>query len=204
MTRKLRVCLDVDGVLADFPTAALKWINYTITYAPEVTDRRSRTLADITQHDLLKAFGLESRQEQFDRWCVDADVCRHLPVYEGAQAFVEELRGIGELVIVTAMYGAVENWAGARLAWLKQHFGIDKRDVIFAKRKECVSGDVLIDDKTKNLVAWENEWPAGMAVAFDQPWNQDWSGNRVRGYAEALESVRSYLEGWNAAAGATT
>src|SRR6478736_6304090 len=133
----MNILLDVDGVLGDFPSCALRWVN---GYSP----LREVTLDHIVDHDILKVLGIEALQERFDRWCIDTELCRNMPVYDGAQAFVEKLRGLGELLIVTSPYAAVPNWCHARLGWLAEHFGIDKRDVIFCKRKEMVRGHVLI------------------------------------------------------------
>lgn len=178
----MRILLDVDGVLADFPSAALRWLN---------TGRgpSAFTLDQIDQHDILKAFKLEDLQERFDQWCIDTDVCRHLPVYEGAQAFVKELRKLGELVIVTSPYGAVPAWMHQRLGWLREHFGIDKRDVVFCKRKELVRGHVLIDDKLENCEAFAGSAQHRSALVFDRPWNRSGKLPRARGYAEVLAAV---------------
>lgn len=180
----LTALLDVDGVLADFPSGALRWLN------GRAVGPGAFTIEQITQHDILKAFDLEHEQDAFDVWCSDTDMCRHLDVYEGAQAFVEELKSFADVVIVTASYGAVRGWESARRAWLLEHFGISKRDVVFAKRKELVAGNFLLDDKLRNIDAWRNAWGhQGQAVVFDRPWNQGIQF-RVRTYDEALAAAR--------------
>ena len=186
MNAKIRVLVDVDGVLADFPAAVLQFCN-TYGCAPGA---RPWVLEDVKEHDILKALRLEHLQERLDTWCADTDMCRSLPLYDGAQAFVEELKSFAEVVIVTASYGAVPNWNHARLAWLEEHFGIDKADVVFAKRKELVAGNMLIDDKLRNIDAWRNAWGhQGCAAVFDRPWNRGIQ-YRVQSYAEALECAR--------------
>jgi 5'(3')-deoxyribonucleotidase len=181
--------LDCDGVIADFPAGCLRWLNGR-SVGPSAFK-----LDDIDQHDILKAFQLDHEQEKFDQWCIDTDYCRHIPVYPGAQDFVEELRKLGELVIVTSPY-AVPAWMNSRLAWLKEHFDIDKRDVVFCKRKELVRGSMLIDDKVENAEAF-GQVPGQIGALFSQPWNASHSGGfhvRVNGYAGALRLVREYRE----------
>ncbi len=178
--------LDVDGVLADFPGACLRWLNSR----RRVNGDREFTLDQIHDHDILKSFDLEHLQENFDTWCADTDMCRHLDVYDGAQAFVEELRSFADVVVVTSSFGAVRGWESARRAWLLEHFGITKRDVIFAKRKELVAGNFLLDDKLRNIDSWRNAWGhQGTALVFDRPWNQGIQ-RRVSSFDGALDVAR--------------
>ncbi len=176
-----RVLLDVDGVLGDLPSCAIRWIN---GHSP----LSNVTLDMVHEHDILKCLGLDALQERFDRWCIDTELCRDMPVYPGAKDFVRELRSFAEIVVVTSPYAAVPNWCHHRINWLAEHFGIPKRDVIFAKRKELVAGDVLIDDKLSNVEAYCAAQP-GLGIVFDRPWNQGTSHVRAKSYAEALRLV---------------
>lgn len=184
----MTVCLDVDGVLGNFPLAALRYIN----------DRAGREylLGDIEEHDILKALGLLHWQDDFDRWCADTGVCRELEVYDGAKDFVRELRAMADVLVVTSPYVGVPTWCHHRINWLAEHFGIPRRDVIFAKRKEMIRGHLLIDDKLSNCEAWVSKSQHRKAVVFDQPWNRQRAATgahmmvRARGYEEALKVVR--------------
>jgi 5'(3')-deoxyribonucleotidase len=118
-----------------------------------------------------------------------------MPVYDGAKAFVTELRSFADVVVVTSPYAAVPNWCHQRINWLAEHFGIPKRDVIFAKRKELVAGDCLIDDKVSNVDAFALAQPNGMGIVFDRPWNRDSKRPRARSYAEALRMIRESVVG---------
>lgn len=190
----MRILLDVDGVLGDFPSECLRFCNqYGRAFGS-----LPFTLEMVDQHDILKALKLEHLQERFDQHCIDTDFCRHMPLYEGARDFAEKLRSLGEVVVVTSPYAAVPTWCHARLAWLKQHFGIDKQNVIFAKRKELVRGDVLIDDKLSNCEAFaDTEWNT-TAIVLDRPWNRGPSNLlhpnqllRAASYEQALQLVRA-------------
>lgn len=189
----MNILLDVDGVLGDFPSEALTFCNrYGRSNDAPVWD-----LAHVDEHDILKALKLEHLQERFDQHCIDSDFCRHMPVYDGAQAFVEKLRGLGSLVIVTSPYSAVPTWCHSRLAWLAEHFGIHKRDVVFCKRKELVRGHVLIDDKLENCEAFVSGSSFRVAHVFDRPWNRRRATAtvgalvRVKGYAAVLEALEA-------------
>lgn len=179
----MRVLLDVDGVLGDFPSEVLRFAN---RYGRE-PGAAEFTLESAAQHDLLQAWGLEHLQLRLDQHMRDTDFCRHMPLYEGAQSFVEAVRFIAnDVVIVTSSYSDVPTWEHARRAWLREHFGFDKEDVVFCKRKELVAGNMLLDDKLRNIDAWRNAWGhQGAAVVFDRPWNQGIQF-RVKTYNEAL------------------
>ncbi len=185
----MRILLDCDGVLADFPSAALRYINGRAG--------REYLLGDIEEHDILKALCLTHWQDDFDRWCSETDVCREIEPYDGARAFVDALREIGELVIVTSPYGAVPAWQHSRLWWLKKHFAIEKRDVVFCKRKDLVRGSVLIDDKIENVEAFD-ALAGQTGLLFSRPWNASAAHHtRVDSYRGALKVVRD----WKAASG---
>lgn len=179
--RAVRTLLDCDGVLGDLPSEIVRFCNLNRT----IWQRWCGvywTLADVTDHDILKSLGCQHLQCKVDRHMIDSDYCRHMPLYPGAQEFVEALQRKGEVVIVTARYRAVPNWAAAREAWLYEHFGIHHSNLIFAKRKELVRGDHLIDDYTENCKAFGHG-----AICLDRPWNQQFNGVRARDYAHVLD-----------------
>ena len=181
-----RVLLDCDGVLGDFASEVVTWAN-------SVTGK-AYSLEDFTSFDLLEPIGLTHLQAELDWYLFSINHCGNMPVYPGAVEFVDAIRAAGhEIVVVTSPYEAVPNWCSERTKWLKRHFGISKHDVIFAKRKELVVGDFLVDDKTQNCEGFNaksegrhnNE--GGFAVCIARPWNHDFMGGRAETYAEALE-----------------
>jgi 5'(3')-deoxyribonucleotidase len=151
-----RILLDCDGVLADFVAPVIAWAGGD----PYTRD-------SITDFDILKAWGIEHRQSDLDAMCAVPGFCESLAVIPGAQAAVERLRRNFEVVIVTSPYSNVPTWTSERITWLNRHFGIDKRDVVFCKRKELVRGDALVDDAIHNL-----ELFPGMRILVDHPWNR--------------------------------
>lgn len=185
----MRFLLDCDGVLGAFPEEVVRFCNlYGRKRAcQDITDDDLTpwTIQDVVDHDILKSLGCEELQSRLDQHMIDTDFCRHMPVYRGAQAFVERLRGIGEVVIVTSSYTAVPNWDAARRAWLAEHFLIPKLNVVFTSRKELVRGDYLIDDYTKNCESFGDG-----ALCFDRPWNRAFEGKRIHSYADALRMFR--------------
>jgi 5'(3')-deoxyribonucleotidase len=153
---------DVDGVLADFVASVLKFVNYEI---PRVWSPFQHK--HVTNWDIFAALKQEHLQDKFDAHASTPGFCQNLTVLPGARLFFDRLRMRGEVVVVTAPYESAKLWTHERLAWLKTHFEVPKKDVVFCKRKELVRGDVLIDDALHNA----QDFP-GPVLLIDRPWNR--------------------------------
>lgn len=184
----MRILLDVDGLIGHFTAGARRW----------VLDHRSVTITDeqITDYNLMTAFGQSDGWPSFMEWLSDTRFCREMPVYPGAVEFVDELRKLGEVIAVTTPFVGVDHWESDRRRWLDQHFAIRNDDIVFCKRKDLVRGNILIDDKPENAEAFSRH--AGQTgVLFTQPWNRSHRGGwsvRANGYASALRICREWAE----------
>lgn len=161
------LALDADGVLVDFNTPALEY---------------------------LKARGIEKTYSQTTDWSVfdndeemeDAykrevvahpDFVRNMKAYPGAAEFVQAAQELYDVVIVTAPYD-VPNWYEGRRDWMIKAMGVPRKNVCFLSRKEFFDSDILVDDKTENVLAWaERQWVRRdegtkvIPILMDQPWN---------------------------------
>ena len=96
--------------------------------------------------------------------------------------------GIHIRVITHRLY---VNWGHASavadtVGWLDKH-RIPYRDICFLGNKPDVGADVYIDDGPHNIIQLR---AAGFnAIVFDQPYNQDLDGPRVKDWAELEEMV---------------
>lgn len=151
--------IDCDGVLADFVAHVLRLTGSDV--APE----------QMKTYDIFEVVG----EEHQDFLLSNPEFWRTLPVIPGAQEGVKAIRAEpdAEIVVVTSPWHSCKGWLEARCTWLKEHFGIEPADIISARRKELIRGDVLIDDRLKNVEAWQQAWPDGKAYIFDQPYNLD-------------------------------
>jgi len=77
-----------------------------------------------------------------------------------------------------------------KMKWLKDNFPYIK-DIIMVNGhiKHLIRGDILIDDAIHNLEKWE-----GIAILFDQPWNQEHNGLRAKSWYEVDILVRDAIE----------
>jgi len=179
----MRVLLDVDGVLGDFASEVIRFANLYALMPGE----RAWTIEDAIDFDILESMGLADMQDRFDQHLIDTDYCANMPVLPGATEFVEKLYQLEhEVVIVTSPHRGVPQWASQRTEWLWRHFGIHADDVIFARVKHRISGDVLVDDKPENVAGFKER-----GILFSQPWNRDVRGAyRAESYQDVVARLR--------------
>lgn len=156
----MRILLDVDGVTADFMSQS--FLHLRQVGGPAVTHQ------DIVTFDLL-SFIPERFQSILLRTWKEQYFCATIPLYEGSQEAVRSLRELGEVIFVTAPLADSPHWHWERTQWIKEHFGSDGKDVIFATRKQHIVGDVLIDDRLDNLLDWQKAHPNGVPILWSVP-----------------------------------
>lgn len=179
----MRVLLDCDGVLGDFASEVIRFCNL---YAREPC-APEWTIEDAVDYSILESLGLGHLQEDLDSHLAATHYCINMPVLPGAIEFVERLQYLDhEVVIVTRQHMGVPNWCDERMKWLWRHFGIHADDVIFARVKDRIKGDVLIDDEPDNVFGFKER-----GILFDQPWNRDVTGAyRAESYQEVVARLR--------------
>lgn len=167
------LAFDGDGVLVDFTTPALKFIN---------SRGRSKTLEQVTNWSVFDDD--EELEDAFKREVAsDPDFCRNMKPYPGAVEFARAAQKEYEVVIVTAPYG-VPHWYDGRKDWMVEHLGISRKKVNFVSEKEYFDSDILVDDKTTNTQKWADRMRAResgpgdagiehLAILFEQPWNRN-------------------------------
>jgi 5'(3')-deoxyribonucleotidase len=109
--------------------------------------------------------------------------------YPGAEEAVDALRERAELYIVTSPFFSAA-WMHDRLQWLDRELGIPNANVIFARHKHVVRGDVFVDDSPDHVRAWNGHWRAcaGKGVLFDQHYNRaDADLPRVKGLSQIVK-----------------
>lgn len=162
MTR-LRVIVDMDGILVDFMGGI--WKAYE-----KLTGERGDT----------------SKVTGWDAWGVSdpsaLESCFHEPGFflgleplpgalEALQSFIADGH---EVVICTAP--CTPHSASEKLQWLAVNAPfIDPKDVFVAHRKHLLAGDVLIDDGAHNAVAFRAHHPGSLICTVGYPYNEGWS-----------------------------
>lgn len=156
--------LDCDGVTADF---ALHTFNALpgLGVPPVTWEHFTRAW------DIIEAVGTQ-HQEAIEAYWAAQGWCESIPLYAGAQEGVAALQEVADVYFVTTQMTHAPYWMWERMQWLKKHFAVDDRHVVFTLSKHLVLGDMLIDDKPSNVASWCKSHPTKQGVLWDQPFNR--------------------------------
>lgn len=154
----MRILVDMDSILCDFYFGVLE--RYT-------ADTGLPVAKDALNHwDAVLPNGKDS-------WAYfkEPGFFRELKPIPGALEFVRSAKERGhDVLIVTA--STLTHGPGEKFEWLTQHLpDFDRNQVIFAKRKELVSGDLLIDDNAPNCAGFLRAQPNSRAIGIEYPYN---------------------------------
>jgi 5'-nucleotidase len=178
----LRICVDMDEVMAD--TLAEHLRRYNQAFDEEVTpeDLAGKGLWEIAPED---------RQQQVRAFLDAEDFFEDLPLMPGAQAVLKELAGRFEIFVATQAM-VVPNSLGPKYRWLQRHFPfVPAAHYVFCGDKNILRADYLIDDHPRNLERF-----AGQGLLYSAPHNLAVTGfERVENWASVAEYFREVREG---------
>lgn len=170
---KAKICLDIDGVLADFVGGAAKLIGYD----PAV----------VTMWDYYPLIG----KTESEFWAaIDAagdDFWASLDPYHWIEDLHSMCKQYGDTILLTANSKHHSSAAG-KVLWMQKHFGGNFRDYLMGPKKEfCATPNtILIDDSDANCGKFRSH--GGYAILFPQPWNEN------RGIADKISYVSDTLK----------
>lgn len=178
MTKQPVILVDMDDVLAEFTE---EWLSrYNLDYNDSITAEA------FDGWDAVKHVKPECGNKIFEYFKAPG-IYRHLKPKEGSQEVIAELIELGaEIIIVTdspmgCTFGS-ENWQGSnptddKRAWLLEHFPMISSDnVIVARKKWYVMGDILIDDKPATIEKFQEL--DRKIIAMDMPYNRSLHAQR--------------------------
>lgn len=181
------VLCDVDGVVSSFTEAVLDT-------AFEFTGMM-RWPSDITTWSMWHHLGATKDELK----AIKAEIsrpgwCSSIQPFPGAKDFIEALAEQHEVFFVTSPWNSV-TWMGERSQWLIDHFGhtVGSR-VVHTAHKHLVQGDVLLDDKPKNVREWGRAHPLGLPLLFEQPSNRSDNAGliRVTNYRDVFNALDDF------------
>ncbi len=185
------IAVDVDGVLADF-------CGGFADYVSRRTGKSRSTLPNPTSWNFWGEWGLTAEQfyELFG-FFGEAGAFGQCPIYPEAREGLYALREAGHRILIATARGA-ERLSSPQfkrkvqedtIEWLSKH-NLPFDDLCFVHDKGLLRASVLLDDATHNLTRASE---VGIkAVCFDQPYNQDWKGDRVRNWAACLQDMEVF------------
>jgi 5'-nucleotidase len=161
MTKKLRILVDLDGIVADF--FGPLWVEYE-----RLTGEKIST-SQILCWDMSKYV---SHPEVLKSIYFRHGYFTTLPTLPGAVNALGELADDGhELVIVSSP--CTPHSAAEKLEWCKKHLPfLDQKNVWIGHNKHHVRGDILIDDGPHNISAYRREHPEAFLTGIAHPYNE--------------------------------
>jgi len=166
---KVRIIWDVDCVLSDMIPYVCKRI--------EKDFGKKFTPYEINQWDLREVTGIPEIQSIFD-----SDMITNQPAMEGALKYLPELWKKTYSTLVT--YGVNDTY-NEKSKWLQKNYPFINIDgeLIFAKKKYLIDGDIFIDDRKENCIKWLERHPNGIAIMLAYEYNNldidDWKNDRL-------------------------
>lgn len=160
----MNIFVDVDGTVADLLS---EWLNlYNGDYDDTLTPEQ------ITAWDMTKFVKPDCGVHIYD-YLIRDDLYDSVQPIQGATEGVWALRNLLEHRIVYASSGI---WCVAKFKWLERwgfepgQFG---KDFISVNDKSLLRGDLLIDDRDKNVIDFQGNLGKTKAILFDAPYNQE-------------------------------
>ncbi len=166
--KRYQLCCDMDGVLCDFASGALKMVNQTLAEKdkykntnPELYDTITKALNEIetnqaTFHDIRIGTPLKNVRKLLK------DVCRHNEDFWANLDWVEGGKEVWDAIknhdpyILSAPMGMSEESKAGKIRWVKKHLGLPDSSIILDDDKFNYTEfdgrtGVLIDDLDYNI-----------------------------------------------------
>jgi 5'(3')-deoxyribonucleotidase/uncharacterized protein with PQ loop repeat len=172
-TRRQRIAIDMDEVMADALTEHLR--RYNAAYGTSIT------AADLTGRHLEQSVPPAHRAAA--EAMLDASFFEDLAVLPDCQEVVSELADRYEVFIASAAMDVPCSF-DAKYRWLQRHFPfIPPSQIVFCGDKAIVDADYLIDDRPRHFAKFK-----GQALLFSAPHNAGETGYpRVACWKEVRE-----------------
>lgn len=157
---KIKIAVDIDGVLGDQVTPVLSKIN----------DEQGLNLKkeDITQWK--SQVGNKTIDVEIEEALLNEEYILSMPLIKSAQKALEDLSKSYHIIIATNRPKQTE-WA--TIKWLQANFKFNEFYNTRNIGKHMIKADILIDDYINNLLDFTNKGRLG--ILFFQPWNSECS-----------------------------
>lgn len=184
--KKVRVLVDVDGVIVDSVKKMLSKVN-------------SRFETKYTHDDIViwSFFGGPGKVNPDSFMPIEHQLYIHEimeePGFAGDMEFIEEAREAlsfykdygCDIVLLTAPWSKSKTWQEDRTGHLQPHLGHIYSEIIYSWDKENTPGDILLDDNPAFIEKWAAKHLGSKGLIFDQPWNRNHTGfERIKGWKD--------------------
>lgn len=188
----MNIAIDVDGVLAEQVEPVLERVNER--YGDQISDELGRPMdkADIKSWDEpIPGTGTNIKIE-IESALKDPDFILSLPVIDGAQSAIDDLKSKGfEITIATSRGNAsskpTKEWLDGKSISYDEYISTN------GSSKSVLDAETLVDDYPGNISEFIEGGRNG--ILFHQPWNSSYSpSNQPRSYrAKSWQHVNNIL-----------
>lgn len=159
----MRILCDLDAMACDLLT------DWLALYNAKYDDKL--TVDKITAWDIHQFTKPECGLKVYDL-LKEPGVFANLKPLPGAVQGIKALQEAGHDVTILTAGAASDFCASEKLAWCKQHLGLNRKKVIIGHPKQFVKGDLLLDDSPDNISVYRKEWPQAEIFAIAYPYNR--------------------------------
>ncbi len=149
----------------------------------------------VSHWDMDKCFSVPPEiNEKVRKYLRGPNICYRFEPNAGARDFVTGLRNWARVVAVTSPLNGSPTWAHERELWLQNRLGFRDDEIISARDKTNVFGDVLVDDKATTVRSWATRWSSSEGILWNASYNAREMWNpRASSYTE-LEGLLAPLK----------
>jgi uncharacterized HAD superfamily protein len=178
---KVKVLLDIDGVIANFYTGFAKHLNENVGAGLDL----NKGPANYSLHDWGHNLSRDIVDEQIPEWILSGGYA-NMPIFPGAKEFVYKLMDKYDVYIVTARVGDFTLDLSGKVQkvikrdtfkWLRK-YGIPSNKLFFEHKKIdfCQKNNIpiLIEDKLPTVIDGADK--GVRSILMDRSWNQDSDG----------------------------
>jgi len=173
VTRRMRIAIDMDEVMADALAEHVRRYNAHFGARVSIAELRGRHLEEVVPPEHREA----------TEALLDASFFEDLEVLPDCRDVIAELAVRHEVVIASAAMDVPCSF-DAKYRWLQRHFPfIPPSNIVFCGDKAVVNADYLIDDRARHFARFK-----GRPVLFSAPHNAAETGYpRVESWADVRE-----------------
>ena len=175
---KLRVLIDLDGVVRDFIGSLIR------VYNQKYPDH---AVSPITSRRLEDFFPIGEEIYKFMESGFIDEIMQEAQAYPGALEALNRWKNEFEIVIVTAQPDDIR---GSTYIWIGKN-NLPSSEIHISYFKSEIQGYALLDDFIDNLEEFSST--GRLAVCLDQPWNKNWKGPRVKTVDEFFLYLQKHL-----------
>lgn len=154
-----RLIIDVDEILCNFQTPVLEII-YRL-YGKKLSPY------DFKEWDIFNTFS-KAEQTAIFKEINKPGFCSALVPISGAIEAISILRQYVDIYPVSSPFPS-PTWGHERYEWLQNHFGFERKKVVFTSAKYLIAGDAFLDDNPENVTSWLEEHPDKLGMLWHIP-----------------------------------